>query len=311
MLRCVHKSQEFDDPKESLREFDDLKAEEEAEEAEALEWQRLREKDVVAAFSAFPRKKLQRLQLKLTRMEERAAGIGWSDAEAESEAEAEARVQNDLEAKLVATEVKAALASDAEAETRQEPMAAEAEAAALAGDAEVVYQATKTVCDLVRQTGTKRTEEFEAAMQWGPHAIVAFPNIHGELHQRLHSADADSSLPRAIARLDERVTAVLVSDPTPIEPWNDAELRAFQQGVVAAADHLHGGKKVLFVCEGGKNRSRAAALAAAQIAQLDDSPLPRPEDANLMRVVKCVVDGDDAGLVGLAPFFPPREKRKR
>lgn len=103
-----------------LRDHDELKAEEEAEEAEALEWQRLREKDPGAAFSAFPRKKLHRLQ----RLAAYYQFGTPSDAEA-AEAEEEARVQNDLEAKLVATEVKAAmkraaLASEAEAESEAE-----------------------------------------------------------------------------------------------------------------------------------------------------------------------------------------------
>ena len=38
--------------------------------------------------------------------------------------------------------------------------------------------------DLVRQTGTKHSKQFEAAMQWAPDTILAFPNGHGEFHER-------------------------------------------------------------------------------------------------------------------------------
>ena len=89
------------------------------------------------------------------------------------------------------------------------------------------------------------------------------------------------------------------------------ELTAFHQGVTAAAQDLVNGKKVLFACEGGKNRSRAAAIAAVRIAKLDDSTLPLPEDASLMQVVEHVVNDDKSALAELAPFFPRREKRKR
>ena len=93
------------DRKRRREESLELKVEEEAEEEEALEWQRLREKDAVEAFSAFSRKKLHRLQLKLVAMDSRVA-LG-SDAEEESEAESERALASDAEAE-----------SEAEAEAR-------------------------------------------------------------------------------------------------------------------------------------------------------------------------------------------------
>ena len=124
-------------------------------------------------------------------------------------------------------------------------------------------------------------------MQWEPESILAFPNAHGEFHDKL--IDDNTSLPRmAIARLDKRVHAVVICDPTPINPWYAAELEAFQRGVFDAAKDLTDGKKVLFLCEGGKNRSRAAAIAAARLAKFDAAALPLPEDVSLMQVVDSV-----------------------
>lgn len=147
-------------------------------------------------------------------------------------------------------------------------------------------------------------------MQWNPDNILAFPNAHGEYHDDL--IDDNASLPkRALARLDKRVSAITICDPTRNNPWNVPELQAFQQGVVDAAKDLVNGKKVLFLCQKGKNRSRAAAIAAVSLAKLDASTLPLPEDESLMQVVNCVVAGDTVSLARLAPFFPPRQKRKR
>jgi hypothetical protein len=174
----------------------------------------------------------------------------------------------------------------------------------------LVYAPPKPLSDLLKQTGTKRTQSFEAAMEWEPDMILAFPNARGEFHKKL--IDDNISLPiMAIARLDKRVHAVIICDPTPINPWNVAELKAFQEGVLAAAKDLLDGKKVLFLCEGGKNRSRAAAIAAARLAKFDTSALLLPEDVSLMQVVDCVVARDAVSLAALAPFFPRREKRKR
>ena len=152
--------------------------------------------------------------------------------------------------------------------------------------------------DLVKQTGTKHTQEFEAAMRWNPDTIIAFPNFHDEFHEKLNTAD-------------QRIHAIIVCDPTRTKPWKVAELKAFQDGVVLSAEKLAAGKKVLFLCVNGRNRSRAAAIAAMRLAKLDATALPMPEDETLMQVVECVVARDDAGLAALAPFYPRREKRKR
>ena len=90
-----------------------------------------------------------------------------------------------------------------------------------------------------------------------------------------------------------------------------AELRAFHEGVAAAAKQLGDGKKVLFLCDSGKNRSRAAAIAATRIAKLDASALRLATDNSIMKVVDCVVADDAVGLARLAPFFPGTDKRKR
>jgi hypothetical protein len=174
----------------------------------------------------------------------------------------------------------------------------------------LVYPPRKLVSELLKQTGTKCTQRFDAAMRWGPDTILAFPNARGNFHDKL--VNDDTAMPSmAIAGLDKRVRPVIVCDRTPTTPWHAVELKAFQEGILAAAKDLAVGKKVLFLCEGGNNRSRAAAIAAASLAKLDASALPLPEDASLLSVVNCVVAGDAASLVALAPFFPRRETRKR
>lgn len=163
------------------------------------------------------------------------------------------------------------------------------------------------VSALVKQTGTK---QLEVAMQWKPEIILAFPDKHGEFDDAL--IDDNTSLPRqALARLHERVIAVILCDPTETAPWHAMELLAFQKAVVAAAKELVAGKKVLFLCDTGKNRSRAAAIAAVRIAKLDATDLRLPKDKSLMPVVECVVADDAAGLAALAPLVFRREKRKR
>ena len=171
----------------------------------------------------------------------------------------------------------------------------------------LTYPPAVPASELIRQTGTKCLRQLKAALAWGPDRIFAFPNCHGEMHTLLTGGQS----PRALAALDPRVTTVLIGDPTQSNPWREQELRAFQEAVVDAARELTAQKKVLFVCEGGNNRSRAAAIAASRLARRDAASLLPPVDASLLEVVEHVVAGNVLGLAALAPFFPRRAKRSR
>lgn len=145
-------------------------------------------------------------------------------------------------------------------------------------------KSSEDLMDRVKQTGVN-CSDFEAAMKWKPDHILAFPGQDG-YHQKLKNSKGT---------LDERVNSVNLNDPTAQEPWQLPQLEAFKKAVYTAADYLFDGKKVLFLCVGGKNRSNAAAIAAVKLAcsklEIGDlsSELLLPVDENLFPVIRAVV----------------------
>lgn len=156
-----------------------------------------------------------------------------------------------------------------------------------------------TMPDFVRQTGTRRPKELAAALEWEPDSIYAFPTDKG----------FDASLrvgTRRDAALDPRVTPIDLGDPTPLSPWKEEELKVFHEKMLLAAEDLRAGKKVLFVCVGGKNRSRAAMLCAMTLAGVSVDGLPEPEDERLLPLVGAIHSLE--ALLALAPL-PKRSSR--
>ena len=115
---------------------------------------------------------------------------------------------------------------------------------------------------------------------------------------------------------DPRVQCVDLQDPSPNNPWNGVDVATFYNAIEESVQLLSRGVNVLFVCVGGKNRSRAAAMCAAKLLQdrsgtdLTDlyKDLQKPEDENMMLLVEAV-DSEEK-INSLTPF-PTRTKRPR
>lgn len=157
---------------------------------------------------------------------------------------------------------------------------------------------------LVRQSGTtprKRGELRDLMEKWVPDVVYAF-----------RGADAGP------LRSREGVRNIDLGDPTPDSPWGVEELRRFRDAVLEAKEFAVNGRKVLFVCVGGKNRSRAAALATLRLAASEASArgialvsdnVKSPHDKAMQKVADLV--GDPNGYESLAPLYSVPTVRKR
>ena len=157
---------------------------------------------------------------------------------------------------------------------------------------------------LVRQTGTtpRKRAQFNEAMEWNPDMIVAFPRERG--------FDSCLKIGRsAVGALDPRVLPVELMDPTSSNPWNEKELLEFKKHVQLAAAALVAHKKVMFVCVGGKKRSRAALLCALKLSGQSLEGFEEPEDECLREVVRNIECIET--LSKLAPMGSKNLKRRR
>ena len=140
-------------------------------------------------------------------------------------------------------------------------------------------------------------------MAANPSVIYAFPRgKDGEFDRCLHQAGAK------IGRLDPRIVPIALSDPGRESPWSEDDLKLFRAMAVRAACDLKSGKRVLVVCVGGANRSRALARSAARLAGMETDIEPA-QDSELERIVDAI--SDDEGLASLAPLGLDPPKRRR
>ena len=113
---------------------------------------------------------------------------------------------------------------------------------------------------------------------------------------------------------DRKVNLDLVDliDPTPDDPWSKEKIQKFHDVAMEAAQELLKGKSIIAVCVGGKNRSRALAIAAHAKAGLSVQGLEEPPCEYLLNLAKTVALED---ALELAPLPPPkaqsRSKRSR
>jgi hypothetical protein len=162
---------------------------------------------------------------------------------------------------------------------------------------------------LVRVTGTapKHTKAFDDAMRWGSHVIFAFPrgsdmSFDGRLRVVPGKERASD-----VAALDARITPILLVDPSARMPWTAEDVKTFKAHAIAAAAHLRAGRKVLFLCVGGANRSKALARAAIRLAWPDETAAVfEPDDKNLALLADAIDTDDaaDADVQRLAPLKP-------
>jgi len=92
-------------------------------------------------------------------------------------------------------------------------------------------------------------------------------------------------------------------DPTPEDPWSKEKIKRFHDAAAEAAEQLREGKDLLCVCVGGKNRSRALAIAAHTLAGLSVESLEEPPCEHLLKLAK-TTSLEDA--LELAPLPPPK-----
>lgn len=157
---------------------------------------------------------------------------------------------------------------------------------------------------MILQSGTtprKRTH-FKEAMAHAPRAIYAFPRATGLFDKVLMQEDGTT--------LKSGVQPVFLNDPTEVDPWGEEQVRIFKSVVTDAAHLVREGSNVLFLCVGGKNRSRAAALATAGLAGVDANHLDAPEDKGCFEaLIGAIVDQDDAALAKCTPVKPRKVLR--
>lgn len=107
---------------------------------------------------------------------------------------------------------------------------------------------------------------------------------------------------------DWKLVLLLIPDPTHENRWNEVEIRAFCETAVELRRRLSVGEKVLVLCRGGKNRSRA--LARSAMMDTDAlSQIPVPVDEKLEELATHALKNASAALK-LAPIGV-RERHKR
>jgi hypothetical protein len=94
-----------------------------------------------------------------------------------------------------------------------------------------------------------------------------------------------------------------LADPTSEKPWSKGEIKRFHDIAAEAAEQLRDGKDILCVCVGGKNRSRALAIAAHTLSGLSVEGLEEPPCEHLLKLAK-TTSLEDA--LELAPLPPPK-----
>jgi hypothetical protein len=150
--------------------------------------------------------------------------------------------------------------------------------------------------ELALQTGWRSRPVVKQAIEWTPNCLLGFVNrAAAEELKTMVKPDGGIHLSHNI-------------DPAPMMPWLEGELQTFEHFCTLGAEKLLAGEKVWFLCMGGKNRSRAAAIAACTLAGMDTTEMEKPEDDRFMELISCVTE--KRNVTELAPF-PKRTKRKR
>ena len=146
-------------------------------------------------------------------------------------------------------------------------------------------------------TQRKRGALADLLRKYTDASIFAFKD-----HPCLHS-DADRKV---------NLDLVDLNDPTSDDPWSKEKIQKFHDVATEAAQELRKGKSIVAVCVGGKNRSRALAIAAHVKAGLSVQGLDEPPCEHLLNLAKTVGLEDALELAPLpAPKAQSRPKRSR
>jgi hypothetical protein len=117
--------------------------------------------------------------------------------------------------------------------------------------------------------------------------IYAFGDGNNTFHEALGRADAKLVHKQRVAAdsLRENVVGIInLDDPTRLCVWQQDELEIFKVHAMAASGYLKEGEKVLFLCVGGENRSKALAWAAVRLAYGPDAAACHHNNGGLVNI---------------------------